>query len=70
MGDNGHPAPPEPMENQPDPLAERFPELTEIQREVAARIKDNQRFLQRFMDDDFAGEELEPGEDEDDFEEL
>lgn len=49
----------------------RFPELDELQREVERRIRDNQRFLARFMDDDFDAEEGEDGEaGEDDFEEL
>ena len=55
---------------EPSPVASRFPELEEIQREVAARIKDNQRFLECFMNDDFAGADLEPGEDDGDYEEL
>lgn len=55
---------------EPTPLADRFPELAEIEREVAARIRDNQRFLARFMDEDFAEEGEEPGEDDGDFEEL
>lgn len=55
---------------EPTPLASRFPELAEIEREVAARIRDNQRFLERFMDEDFAEEAEEPGEDDGDFEEL
>ena len=50
----------------------RFPELDELQREVTRRIRDNQRFLERFMDDDFeeepAAEEEPP--DEEEFEEL
>lgn len=48
----------------------RFPELVEIQREIELRIRDNKRFLERFMDDDFAGEEDEPDEDDEVFEEL
>ena len=55
---------------EPTPLASRFPELAEIQREVAARIRDNQRFLERFMDEDFAEEEQASGEGDGDFEEL
>jgi hypothetical protein len=55
---------------EPTPLASRFPELAEIEREVAARIRDNQRFLERFMDEDFAEEAEESGEDDGDFEEL
>jgi hypothetical protein len=49
----------------------RFPELDELQREIERRIRDNQRFLAVFMDDDFVAEE--EGNDEaaeDDFEEL
>ncbi|TRO83273.1 hypothetical protein [Trichloromonas acetexigens] len=55
---------------EPTPLADRFPELAEIEREVAARIRDNQRFLERFMDEDFAEEAEESGEEDGDFEEL
>jgi hypothetical protein len=55
---------------EPSPLASRFPELAEIEREVAARIKDNQRFLERFMEEDFAEEIDAPGEEDGDFEEL
>ena len=55
---------------EPTPLASRFPELAEIEREVAARIRDNQRFLERFRDEDFAEEAEEPGEEDGDFEEL
>ncbi len=32
---------------------ERFPELAEIEDEIQRRIRSNQRFLERFMDDDF-----------------
>ena len=52
------------------PLADRFPELAEIEREVAARIRDNQRFLERFMDEDFAEDVEPPGDEDGDFEEL
>lgn len=55
---------------EPTPLASRFPELAEIEREVTARIRDNQRFLERFMEEDFAEEIEAPGEDDGDFEEL
>ncbi len=48
----------------------RFPELLELQEEIERRIRDNQRFLDRFLDEDFVDEmELEEeekdGEDED-----
>ncbi len=46
----------------------RFPELLELQEEIERRIRDNQRFLDRFFDEDFV-DEPEPedeneGEDE------
>jgi hypothetical protein len=49
----------------------RFPELDELQREIERRIRDNRRFLDGFMNDDFVAEEEsgdEPGDE--DFEEL
>jgi hypothetical protein len=49
-----------------------FPELEELQQEIDRRIRDNKRFLERFLDEDFNDdEEAEGGEDEEeDFEEL
>ncbi len=44
----------------------RFPELDELQRDIERRIRDNQRFLDRFLNDDFKdeeGDEEEPGDD-------
>lgn len=49
-------------------IEQRFPELAEVQREVELRIRDNQRFLERFMDDDFPEEEDDPEEEGGDFE--
>ena len=55
----------------------RYPELDELQKEVARRIRDNQRFLERLESDTFEREleeeeENSGGEDGDDeiFEEL
>jgi|GEM_PF-1894851 hypothetical protein len=49
----------------------RFPELDELQREIERRIRDNRRFLDGFMNDDFIAEEESGDEPEDeDFEEL
>lgn len=49
----------------------RFPELDELQREIERRIRDNQRFLAGFMDDDFGAEEEGDNDgEEEDFEEL
>jgi len=49
-----------------------FPELEELQQEIDRRIRDNKRFLERFLDEDFNDDE-EAGNEEDegeDFEEL
>ncbi|MEJ2199851.1 MAG: hypothetical protein P8X63_02380 [Desulfuromonadaceae bacterium] len=48
----------------------RFPELAEIQNEIAKRIRDNQRFLDRFMDEDFVDEAEATDEDDEEPEEL
>lgn len=54
----------------------RFPELEELQSDVARRIRDNQKFLDRFMDDEFIDDDPEttdetsPGDKPEDFEEL
>ncbi len=49
-----------------------FPELEELQQEIDRRIRDNKRFLERFLDEDFIDdEETDAAEDEgEDFEEL
>ena len=47
----------------------RFSELDELQREIAQRIKDNQRFLEGFLSDDYDDED-ESEDDHSDFEEL
>lgn len=62
----------EPKVEQLPPEAEnRYADLDQLQQEIARRIKDNQRFLERFMQDDFEEENaLEPAEDEEEFEEL
>jgi hypothetical protein len=67
------------MPDEQQPLSEikesgergdRFPELAEIQREIELRIRDNKRFLERFMDEDFTDEAEDPDQTEEDFEEL
>ncbi len=65
-GATGPPEPAEPQERS------RYPELDEIQREVERQIRDNQRFLERILDDDFPDEEegAEPGDGGECFEEL
>ena len=42
---------------------ERFPELAELEEKIQRRLRSNQRFLERFMDEDF--DELTDDEDED-----
>jgi len=39
--------------------AERYPELVELQREIDRRIRDNQKFLDHFLDEDFPDDEAE-----------
>lgn len=33
--------------------AERFPELAELEEKIQRRLRSNQRFLERFMDEDY-----------------
>ena len=64
------------QENVPEveqPVAEakreRFPELAELEEKIQRRIRSNQRFLERFMDEDFdemADDEDAGSSDEDD----
>lgn len=60
-----------PPDDTPPAGDSRFPELEEMQREIAKRLADNRRFLERFLDDDF--QEADEDKEEDggeDFEEL
>jgi len=43
--------------------AERFPELLELEEKIQRRLRSNQRFLERFMDEDF--DELDDDEPDD-----
>jgi hypothetical protein len=49
-----------------------FPEFEELRRQVAQRVRDNQRFLDGIFDEDFVEDEEdgEGGEEEEFFEEL
>lgn len=49
-----------------------FPELEELQQEIGRRIRDNKRFLERFLDEDFTDDEEAEGggDEEEDLEEL
>jgi hypothetical protein len=49
-----------------------FPEFEELRQQIARRIQDNQRFLERVFDEDFGEDEGggEDSEEEESFEEL
>jgi hypothetical protein len=50
-----------------------FPELEILQQEVARRIRDNQKFLERFLDDDYIDDDPSTADEDEkpeDFEEL
>lgn len=74
---NEKPQPSAPPEQEPQAqnpgTGNLFPELEELQRDIERRLKDNRRFLEHFLDEDFM-DELSADEDEqenpDDFEEL
>lgn len=74
--DDTQPAPEQPEAGAPEetPSSSRFPELEELQNDVSRRIRDNQKFLERFMDDDFTDDDPETADEDDapgdDFEEL
>jgi Mn-dependent DtxR family transcriptional regulator len=61
-------------EQIPEETAEsgnRFADLDQLQQEIARRIRDNQRGLERFLQDDFEEEEgAEDAEGDEDYEEL
>jgi hypothetical protein len=42
-----------------------FADLDELQQEIEKRIRDNNRFLEKFLDDDFMDEEEGESEEED-----
>lgn len=49
----------------------RFPEMDELQQNIARRIRDNQKFLDHFMDKDFVDDDAEDDDDDEEmFEEL
>ncbi len=52
--ENGHNTEPErPEEPEEGIKPERFPELAELEEKINRRLRSNQRFLERFMDEDF-----------------
>jgi hypothetical protein len=44
------------------PESGRFDELEELRRDIERRIRDNQRFLERFMEEDYVDEDEIPEE--------
>lgn len=48
----------------------RFPEMDALQSEIDRRIRDNQKFLDHFMDKDYVDEDDDEDDDEEIFEEL
>lgn len=59
----------EPKEIPPEGCS-RFSELDELQQEIAHRIKDNQRFLEGFLAEDYDDDADDVEDDSHDFEEL
>lgn len=59
-------------ETAPAPPVSRFPELESLQQDIERRIRDNHKFLERFLDDDYVDEDAIEEDDEapEDFEEL
>lgn len=54
----------------PSEETERYPELAELQREIDRRIRDNQKFLDHFLDEDFPDDEDDAPAEEEPFPEL
>jgi hypothetical protein len=53
------------IEAEETPGADRFDAMEELSRDIERRIRDNQRFLERLLDEDFEEDEAdEAGEDE------
>jgi hypothetical protein len=68
------PEPEVPEVSEEEVKQERFPELAELEEKIHRRLRSNQRFLERFMDEDFDDlDEDEPDDvvvdDEPDFDE-
>ena len=56
------PQPPHAAEEKPAPAADpRFGDLAELEQEIRRRLRSNQRFLEKFLDEDFVDDEA--GED-------
>jgi hypothetical protein len=55
-------------ESAPEPAesSERYPELAELQNEIDRRIRDNQKFLDHFLDESFPDDDDEEDDDDTD----
>ena len=51
------PAPPGEEATSPQPVNDKFRELAEIEQEIRRRLRSNQRFLEKFLDEDFVDDE-------------
>ena len=59
----------EPQQPETETKEERFPELAELEDKIQRRLRSNQRFLERFMDEDYEdldgdGDDSDGGEDD------
>ena len=50
----------------PQPSIERFRDLAELEEEIRRRLRSNQRFLERFLDEDFIDDKADGDETEND----
>ena len=41
----------------PQPVNEKFRELAELEAEISRRLRSNQRFLEKFLDEDFVDDD-------------
>ncbi|NOR49758.1 MAG: hypothetical protein GQ530_01830 [Desulfuromonadales bacterium] len=63
----------EPQQPETETKEERFPELAELEDKIQRRLRSNQRFLERFMDEDYEdldGDGDDSDGDEDDAEQM
>lgn len=61
----------EPDQPEAEAKEERFPELAELEEKIQRRLRSNQRFLERFMDEDFDDlDDDDGGSDEDEPEQM
>jgi hypothetical protein len=64
------PATPGEETTTPQPVNEKFRELAELEQEIRRRLRSNQRFLDKFLDEDFVDDEVGGDDDGQEEEEL